>query len=90
MILVDQPRWPNGAGRFAHLASDVSLDELHAFAARLGPMRFHDDHYDLPAARWYEAVAAGATVVSAREIVVRLRAAGLRPRRSRPARGPAA
>ena len=88
MILVDQPIWPAHGRRFAHLVSDVSLDELHQFAQQLGlPGRaFHRDHYDLPDAWWDEAVAAGATPVDPRELVKRLRAAGLR-RRPRPSRG---
>lgn len=83
MILVDQAIWPAHGRRFAHLVSDTSYEELHAFAARLGlPERaFHRDHYDLPDAWWDDAVAAGATVVDAREIVKRLQAAGLRQRR---------
>lgn len=84
MILVDRAIWPAHGRRFAHLVSDESLDELHAFAARLGlPERaFHRDHYDLPDAWWQDAVDAGATVVDARELVRRLKASGLR----RPAR----
>lgn len=86
MILVDQAIWPAHGRRFAHLVSDESLDELHAFAIHIGlPARaFHGDHYDLPDEWWADAVAAGATVVDAREIVRRLRAAGLRVRK-RPA-----
>lgn len=85
MILVDRPIWPAHGRRFAHLVSDRSLEELHAFAASVGlPERaFHRDHYDLPDAWWDRAVEAGAEVVDARELVRRLRAAGLRrPRRS--------
>lgn len=83
MILVDQAIWPAHGRRFAHLVSDVSYEELHEFAARLGlPERaFHRDHYDLPDALWDDAVASGATVVDAREIVKRLRASGLRQRK---------
>lgn len=84
MILVDRPIWPAHGRRFAHLVSDESLEELHHFAIGIGlPARaFHRDHYDLPDAWWDDAVAAGAEVVDAREIVRRLRAAGLRrPRR---------
>ena len=86
MILVDQPIWPAHGRFFAHLVSDTSYEELHEFAARMGlPERaFHRDHYDLPDAWWDEAVALGATVVDAREIVRRLRAAGLRVRKPRP------
>ncbi|MCU1371931.1 MAG: hypothetical protein JWO77_3125 [Ilumatobacteraceae bacterium] len=84
MILVDQAIWPAHGRRFAHLVSDESFEELHAFAARLGlPERaFHRDHYDLPDAWVNRAIAAGATEVGARELVRRLREAGLRrPRR---------
>ena len=50
MILVDRPRWPAHGTRFAHLVSDASLDELHAFADALSlprRLRFHNDHYDV-------------------------------------------
>ena len=69
-------------GRFAHLVSDSSYEELHAFAAGLGlPHRaFHRDHYDLPASWWDDAVAAGALAVDPRHLVRRLRDAGLRRR----------
>ena len=80
-ILVDRPRWPKHGHRFAHLVSDASLEELHSFAARLPierPLRFHRDHYDVPERDWSTVVNAGAQVVTAREIVLRLRAAGLR------------
>lgn len=85
-VLIDPPVWP-GHGRFwSHLVSDVSFVELHCFAASLGlPRRaFERDHYDLLADRYPAALAAGARPVSSREIVLALRAAGLRrPRRSR-------
>lgn len=91
-ILVDPPIWAARGRRWSHLASDESLDELHDFAARLGlPARaFHGDHYDLPAEYVADAVAAGAVEVGARELVRRLRAAGLRlsPARRRAAREP--
>lgn len=85
MILVDSPIWPAHGRRFAHLVSDESFEELHAFAARLGlpPRAFHRDHYDLPDAWWQRAVDAGATPVDPRELVRRLKASGLR----RPQRG---
>jgi hypothetical protein len=83
-ILVDEPRWPGRSGvRFAHLVSDSSFTELHEFVAALPrerPLRFHRDHYDVPAPLWDDVLAAGATVVSTRKIVDRLRAAGLRRR----------
>lgn len=83
MILVDQAIWPAHGRRFAHLVSDTSLDELHQFARDLGlPDRaFHRDHYDLPDIWWDDAVAAGAITVDPRELVRRLKAAGLRRRR---------
>ena len=82
-ILVDDPIWSAHGRRWAHLVSDTSRDELHAFAASLGlPRRlFHHDHYDLPADRWEGALAAGAEHVNGRELVRRLREAGLRHRR---------
>ena len=86
-ILVDSPVWPGPRGwRFAHLVSDESLDELHAFARELGvPERaFERDHYDIPEHVHSRAVALGAEHVSGRELVTRLRASGLRrPKRRR-------
>ena len=73
--------------RWAHLVSDRSYDELHAFAARLGiPERaFQGDHYDVPAEYRERALELGAEAVDARVLVRRLRDAGLRkPRRARP------
>ncbi len=80
MILVDEAVWPWRGRRWAHLVSDTSLEELHAFAARLGiPRRaFQGDHYDVPTEVRARAVALGATPVEGRELVRRLRAAGLR------------
>lgn len=86
MILIDPPLVPSRGRLWSHLASDTSYDELHVFARGLGiPERgFDRDHYDVPA-EWYdEAVAAGATRVSSRELVARLVAAGLRRRKPRP------
>jgi hypothetical protein len=82
-ILVDEPIWPFRGRRFAHLVSDASYDELHAFAARLGlpPRAFHRDHYDVPAEVRAVAIELGAEAVPGRELVRRLRAAGLRRRR---------
>ncbi len=60
--------------------SAVSLDELHAFAAAQGiPRRgFHGDHYDVPEEYHAQMVAAGAVAVTSRELLRRLRSAGLR------------
>ena len=83
-ILVDPPGWPAHGRLWSHLVSDSSLDELHTFAARLGVPRqgFDRDHYDVPGEAYDRIVAAGAVPVSARELVVRLRASGLRRRRA--------
>ena len=80
MILIDQPIWPAHNTLWAHLVSDSSLDELHAFAARASiPRRgFDGDHYDVPAHKYDELVAQGATPVGVRELVERLRDSGLR------------
>ena len=79
-VLIDQPIWPAHNTLWAHLVSDQSLDELHAFAARAGiPRRGFDlDHYDVPDEAHPRLVAAGATHVEGRELVRRLIASGLR------------
>jgi hypothetical protein len=84
-ILMDAPIWPARGRHFAHLVSDASLDELHTFAGAIGlPARaFHNDHYDLPDEWWPRALAAGAQPVNPRELVRRLREAGLRHRPAR-------
>lgn len=83
-LLIDPPGSPGHGRLWSHLASDTSFEELHAFAARLGiPRRgFDRDHYDIPAERYHEVVAAGATPVPSRELVDRLVRAGLRRRRT--------
>lgn len=80
MILVDRARWPWRGRLWAHLVSDESYDELHEFAARLGiPRRvFQGDHYDVPTEVRAAAIEAGASPIDSRELVGRLRAAGLR------------
>jgi hypothetical protein len=72
--------WPAHNTLWAHLVSDSSLEELHAFAADAGlPTRgFDHDHYDVPQERWGELVARGAVPVTVRELVERLRESGLR------------
>ena len=79
-ILVDAAIWPWRGRKWAHLVSDHSYDELHAFAADLGIPRngFQGDHYDIPAGYRDMAIAKGATPVEGRELVRRLRNAGLR------------
>lgn len=82
-VLVDPAVWPFRGERWSHLVSDVSYDELHDFAERLGVPRraFQGDHYDIPARLLELAVALGAEQVAARELLRRLVAAGLRRRR---------
>ena len=79
-LLVDEARWPWRGRRWCHLVSDVSLDELHDFAAQLGiPRRaFQGDHYDLHEEGRARAIELGAIPVPSRELLVRLRGAGLR------------
>ena len=79
-VLIDPPLWPAHGRRWSHLASDASLVELHAFAARAGiPERgFEGDHYDVPEERYADTVAAGAMPVSSRELLRRLQDSGLR------------
>ena len=86
-VLIDPPRWPAHGRLWAHLVSDASYDELRAFADAAGiPGRgFDHDHYDVPAERYDDLVAAGAMPVDSRELLRRLIAAGLRQRpRDRP------
>jgi hypothetical protein len=79
-VLVDEARWRWRGRLWCHLVSDTSYIELHGFAESLGiPRRaFHGDHYDIPEDRRAEVVTAGALEVDSRELVRRLRAAGLR------------
>jgi len=79
-ILIDEARWWFRGRKWCHLVSDESIDELHRFAARVGiPRRgFQGDHYDVPEEYREALMAAGAAVVESRELVRRLRAAGLR------------
>ena len=83
-ILVDPAIWPFRGRVWAHLVSDESYEELHDFAARLGIPRpaFQGDHYDIPEPLREQAIELGARPVTGRELITRLRAAGLRrPRR---------
>jgi hypothetical protein len=84
-ILVDEAVWPWRGRLWAHLVSDSSYEELHQFAGRLGIPKgvFQGDHYDVPAELRPLALAMGAEEVAGRELVVRLKAAGLRRRRRR-------
>lgn len=89
-VLVDQPMWPRHGMLWAHLVSDASLEELHAFAAEAGlpPRAFDNDHYDVPESRIEELVRLGAQRVTPRELLQRLQSAGLRVKqRDKGARG---
>ena len=79
-ILVDDAMWPWRGRLWAHLVSDTSVEELHAFAGRLGiPERaFQGDHYDVTDELRDCAIAEGARAVTSRDVVWALRAAGLR------------
>lgn len=79
-VLIDEPRWWFRGRRWSHLVSDSSLDELHAFADAAGIPRhgFQGDHYDVPEDHYDEMIASGAVATPSRELVRRLRAAGLR------------
>jgi hypothetical protein len=84
-ILVDPAAWPFRGRLWAHLVSDESYDELHAFALRLGIPRsaFQGDHYDIPAEVRERAIALGAQPVAGRELIRRLLGSGLRRSRRR-------
>jgi hypothetical protein len=78
--------WPWRGRRWAHLVSDESYAELHAFAEQLGVPRraFQGDHYDVPADYRDRAIELGAAPVSSRELVRRLIDSGLRQRKRKP------
>lgn len=82
-VYIDPPVWPGHGRLWSHLVSDLSYDELHAFADRMGVPRraFERDHYDIPQLRYTDAVDAGAVEVSSREVVRLLHGAGLRRRK---------
>ena len=79
-LLIDEPRWWFKERLWSHLVSDISLDELHTFAEQSGiPRRgFHGDHYDVPEDHYDAVVARGAMPTPTRELLRKLRAAGLR------------
>lgn len=81
-VYIDPPRWPAHGTTWSHVVSDASLDELHAFARAAGlPRRSFDlDHYDAPASRFDDLVAAGAIALDAKALVQRLIGSGLRVR----------
>lgn len=79
-VLIDEPLWWFRGRRWSHLVSDVSIDELHSFADLVGipPHGFQGDHYDVPEDHYDQLVAAGAHPTPSRELLRRLKAAGLR------------
>ncbi|NHC16151.1 DUF4031 domain-containing protein [Motilibacter deserti] len=79
-VLVDPANWPWRDRLWAHLVSDTSYAELHEFAERLEiPRRaFQGDHYDVPAELRERAIELGAEPVTGRELILRLKASGLR------------
>jgi len=84
-IYLDRPQWWWRGRRWSHLISDVSLDELHAFAARanLRYTSFGRDHYDVPEDLFEHCQTLGAELADPRDIVRMLRRAGLRDRSSK-------
>jgi len=86
-IYIDPPTWPAHGTVFSHLISDVSLAELHEFAATAGisERAFDRDHYDVPAHLYDELVRAGAKELSGAQLTRTLIASGLRiPLKERP------
>lgn len=83
-ILVDEARWPWRDTYWCHLVSDTDLVELHDFARELGCRRvgFQGDHYDIDVVSREQAIALGAEPCESRELVRRLKGAGLRLRPS--------
>jgi len=79
-VLIDEPRWWFRGRRWSHLVSDHSIAELHQFAHGQGiPSRgFDGDHYDVPEDLYEQLLEAGAQPTPSRELVRRLKAAGLR------------
>jgi predicted metal-dependent HD superfamily phosphohydrolase len=79
-LFIDPPAWPAHGTLFSHLVSDGSLRELRLFARAAGvrDRAFDLDHYDVPAERYDELVAAGATPVDGGDLARRLATSGLR------------
>ncbi|MFT3852940.1 MAG: DUF4031 domain-containing protein [Ilumatobacteraceae bacterium] len=79
-VLIDEPLWWFRGRRWSHMVSDTSIEELQDFADGVGiPRRgFQGDHYDVPEEYYDDMVAAGAQPTPSRELLQRLKAAGLR------------
>ena len=91
-VLIDDARVPYRDRLWCHLASDASLEELHAFARAVGIPEggFDADHYDVPADQRADLVDAGALPVTSQELVAALNRSGLRRRRTRSSKHPPA
>jgi hypothetical protein len=79
-ILIDEARWWFQGKKWCHMVSDVSYDELLEFTDALDiPRRaFQGDHFDIPQEYREAMIDAGAVEVESRELLRRLRGAGLR------------
>jgi predicted metal-dependent HD superfamily phosphohydrolase len=79
-IWLDPPAWPAHGTLWSHLVSDSSLHELRSFARAqgVGDRAFDLDHYDVPAERHDDLVAAGAVPVTGGELSRRLAGSVLR------------
>ncbi|HJP16788.1 MAG TPA: DUF4031 domain-containing protein [Acidimicrobiales bacterium] len=79
-ILVDSAIWPWRGKNWAHLISDETYIELHNFAEKIGlrRMSFQGDHYDINAQIRDIAIKNGAKPVDGRELITKLKEAGLR------------
>ncbi|MFJ3403582.1 DUF4031 domain-containing protein [Promicromonospora sp. NPDC090134] len=79
-LFIDPPAWPAHGTLFSHLVSDGSLQELRLFAraAEIPDRALDLDHYDVPASRYDDLVAAGAVPVDGGDLARRLAASGLR------------
>jgi Protein of unknown function (DUF4031) len=80
-VYVDEALWEHRGRMWCHITAD-SVEELHAFASRLGiprrafqsrPGRPWVDHYDLPEEYRGQAVARGAVPLTFREAVGHMR-----------------
>ncbi|WP_418277803.1 DUF4031 domain-containing protein [Isoptericola jiangsuensis] len=79
-VYLDPPAWPAHGRLWSHLVSDTSLLELRELARRVDvPDRAFDlDHYDVPAERHADLVAAGAVPVDGGTLARRLARSYLR------------
>ena len=78
-VFIDMPIWKKskkGRKSYCHMMSDVSLDDLHQFAAENGIKRhfFHNNrmcpHYDIAEEQIPQVKSAGAIQISSKEMVM--------------------